>query len=74
MHPNIKIQVSCDKNQSTLGSSSTILYLIDEVGGRKKCSNGQNVKCVDRSSNTSQDKILEQQIRGKNASRHQNSG
>ena len=36
MHPDIKIQVSCDKNQSTLGSSSTILHPINEVRGWEK--------------------------------------
>ena len=42
MHPDIKIQVRWDKNQSTLGSSSTILYPIDEERSRKNCWNGLN--------------------------------
>ena len=74
MHLNIKIQVSCDKNQSTLDSSSIILYPIDEVRGRKNCSNGQEAKFLDRSSNTFPDKILKHQIRGRNASGYKNSG
>ena len=68
MHPDIKIQVSCDNKQSTLGSSSTILSPITEVKGRKICSNGKRAKSVDRSSNISPDKTLEKQIRGRNAS------
>ena len=35
IHPDIKIQVSFDKKQSTLGSSSTILHPLTEVRGRK---------------------------------------
>ena len=31
MHPDIKIQVSCDKKQSTLDSSSSILHPLTEV-------------------------------------------
>ena len=57
-----------DKNQSTLGSSSTILHPINEVRGRKNCSNRQKPECLDRSSNISQDKILKHQIRGRSAS------
>ena len=72
MHPDIKIQVSNDKKQSTLGSSSTILHPLTEVKGRKFCSNGQQAKSVDRSSNISLDKTLEKQIRGTNASGYQN--
>ena len=68
MHTDIKIQVSGDKKQSTLGSSSTILRPLTEVRGQKICSNGQHAKSVDRSSNISSDKTLEKQIRGKNAS------
>ena len=63
----------CDKKQSILGSSSTILHPLTEVKGRKICSNGQQAKSVDRSSNISSDKTLEKQIRG-SASGYQNSG
>ena len=56
MHPNIKIHVSCDKKQSTLGSSSTILHLFTEVSGRKISSNDQQAKSVDCSSILSPDK------------------
>ena len=38
MHMDIKIQVSCDMKQSTLGSSSTILHPLTEVRGQKICS------------------------------------
>ena len=61
MHTDIKIQVSGDKKQSTLGSSSTILRPLTEVRGQKICSNGQHAKSVDRSSNISSDKTLEKQ-------------
>ena len=44
IHPIIKIQVSCHKNQSSLGSSSTILLPINEVRGRKNCLNSQEAK------------------------------
>ena len=60
----IKIQVSCDKKQSALGSSSTILHPLTEVRGQKICSNSQQAKSVDDSSNISSDKTLEKQIRG----------
>ena len=56
MHTDIKIQVSCDKKQSTLGCSSTILHPLTEVRGCKFCSNGQQAKYVDRSSILSPDK------------------
>ena len=49
-----------------------IQRIITEVRGRKICS--QQTKSVDRSSNTySLDKTLKKQIRGRNASRYQNS-
>ena len=50
MHLDIKIQVSCDNKQSTLGSSSTILYPLTGVRGQKICSNGQQAEFVDHSS------------------------
>ena len=70
MHQDIKIQVSCNgcnMKQSILGCCLT------EVKGLKFCSNGQQAKSVDRSSNISSDKTLEKQIRG-SASGYQNSG
>ena len=60
MHPDIKLQVSCDMKQSTLVCSSTIIHLLNEVRGRQFCSNGQQAEFVDRSSNISSDKTLEQ--------------
>ena len=48
MYADIKIQVSCSNNQSTLGSNSTIFQHINEVGGRKNCSKGQEAKSLDR--------------------------
>ena len=71
MHPDIKIQVSCDMKQSTLGS---ILHPLTEARGRKFCSNGQQPEFVGRLSILSPDKTLEKQIRGTNASNYQNSG
>ena len=59
---------SFDKKQSSLGSSSTILHPLTEVRGQKICSNGQQAKSVDCSSNISSDKFLEKQIRGRNTS------
>ena len=56
MHLDIKIQVSCDMKQSTLGCSSTILHPLTEVRGRKFCSNSQQAKSVDCLSNISSDK------------------
>ena len=50
----IKIQVSCDNKQSTLGS--TILHPLTKVRGRKICSNGYQTKFVDFSSILSPDK------------------
>ena len=55
MHTEIKIQVSCDMKQSTVGSSSTILHPLTEVRGQKIC---QQAKSVDCSSNISSDKTL----------------
>ena len=52
----IKIQVSCDKKQSTFGSSSTILHPLTEVRGREFCSNGRQAEFVTRSSILSPDK------------------
>ena len=46
----IEIQVSYDLNQSTLGSSSTILQPLSEARGLKICSNGQQIWLVDHSS------------------------
>ena len=75
MHPDIKIQVSCDKNQSNFGiSSSTIFHPLTWERGRKNCSNGQEAKSLDRSSNTFPDKILKHQIRGRNVCGYQNTG
>ena len=49
MHSDIKILVSCDINQSTLGSSSsTILCPKNEVRGWKNCFNCQEAKSLDR--------------------------
>ena len=68
MHPDMKIQVSCDKKQSIPFNPLT------EVRGWKICSNGQQAEFVDRSSNISADKTWEKQIKGRNASGYQNSG
>ena len=73
LQQDIKIQVSCDMKQSTLGCSSTILHPLTKVRGRKFCS-GQQAKSVDRSSNIFSDKTWEKQIRGTNATGYQNSG
>ena len=67
MHPDIKIQVSCDMKQSTLGSISTILYPLTEVKGKKICSNGQQAEFVDPLSILSPEKTLKKQIWGRNA-------
>ena len=53
MHPDIKMRVSCDMKQSTLGSITTILHPLAEVRGQKFCSNGQKAKSVDHSRNIS---------------------
>ena len=64
MHPDIKIQASCDKNQRIFGSSSTILHPLTWVSGQKNCSDGQEAKSFVRSSSTSQDKILNHGLEG----------
>ena len=74
MYLDIKIQVSCDMKESTLGSSSTIFHPLSEVRGRKFCLNSQHAKSVDCSSNISSEKTFEKQLRGRNASGSQNSG
>ena len=48
LQQDIKIQVSCDKKQSTLGSSSTSYPSFNEVRSPKICSTGQQGKSVDR--------------------------
>ena len=50
-----KIQVSCDKKRSILGSSLTILHPLTEVRRPKFCLNGQQAKFVDNSSILSPD-------------------
>ena len=47
----IKIQLSYDLNQRTLGASSTILHPLTDVEGQTICSNDQQAKSVDSSSN-----------------------
>ena len=73
MHPDIKIQVSYDKKQSTLGSSSTILHPLTEVRGRKiaRTVNKPNRATVRA---TFLQKTLENKIRGRYASGYQNLG
>ena len=45
----IKIQLSYDLNQRTLGASSTILHPLTDVEGQSICSNDHQAKFVDRS-------------------------
>ena len=52
------LKFRCDWKQSTLGCSSTILHHLTQVRGQNICSNGQQAKCVDRSSNLSPDKNI----------------